>query len=79
MSFALSCFSSGFVGRAEKKRLRAGGMPPAVFSELSGPAAGNKREKAGGQGVGMVGWVGSAYLAVMPWGKEGWWSYCGSC
>jgi len=39
--------------RAEKEGLRAGGMPPAVFSELSSSAAGGKREKAGGQDAGM--------------------------
>lgn len=57
VSFALSFFSSGFGRRAEQEGLRAGGMPPALFSELSGSAAGARREKAGRQGVGMMGWV----------------------
>lgn len=43
------CFIPFFFGlcgtRAEEEGLRAGGMSPAVFNELSGPAAGDKRER----------------------------------
>lgn len=59
--FCLFCFGfllyTGFLwlcGRRARRKegLMAGGMPPAIFNELSGPAAGDKREKAEGSVLG---------------------------
>lgn len=45
MSFALPWFSSGSVGEEQRRKGKAGGMSPAVFNELPGPAAGDKKGK----------------------------------
>lgn len=89
MSFALSWFTSGFVGEKQrgKEGLRAGGMPLTVFNEFSGSHAGNKREKAGGQ-CWQDGLAWKCILLICRCalrqgkarqGKTRHWSYCGSC
>lgn len=62
VSFPSFSLSSCFVGKEQRRKgLRTGGMPPAVFNELSGPAAGDKRERQGGR---VLAWIESCYYSL---------------
>lgn len=79
VSFALSCFSSGFVGKKQRRKgSELVGCPQLCsmsFQALLQVIKGKRQEdRALGWWVGL-----GVYLAVMPWGEEGWLSYCGSC